>query len=164
MPQVQKPVFTATRLNSQGVAAHFGLDHLWELHRLASRARVAAPYILGETNVTNALGDQHCEPCSGAIEPMSAEAASALMDQLHVDWLLADSGAALVRRFEFKGFAKPVYHANLAAFLGDQEGHHPDVRFGWGYCEVEFTTHDAGGLTQNDFICAAKFDRMISTS
>lgn len=112
--------------------------------------------------MTNELSDKHCEPCQGGIQAMSAETASDMMDQLHEDWVLADSGAALVRRLEFKGFAKAVYHANLAAFLGDQEGHHPDIRFGWGYCEVEFTTHDAGGLSQNDFICAAKFDRMVA--
>lgn len=112
--------------------------------------------------MTNDLSDKQCEPCQGGIAAMSAEAASDMMDQLHEEWVLADSGAALVRRLEFKGFAKAVYHANLAAFLGDQEGHHPDIRFGWGYCEVEFTTHDAGGLSQNDFICAAKFDRMVA--
>lgn len=112
--------------------------------------------------MTNELSDRHCAPCEGGIQAISLEAASDMMDQLHVDWVLADAGTALVRRLEFKGFAKPVYHANLAAFLGDQEGHHPDIRFGWGYCEVEFTTHDVGGLSQNDFICAAKFDRMIT--
>ncbi|WP_456389262.1 4a-hydroxytetrahydrobiopterin dehydratase [Profundibacter sp.] len=108
------------------------------------------------------LSDKKCEPCEGGIAAMGLEAASDMMGQLHKDWVLADSGAALVRRLEFKGFAKAVYHANLAAFLGDQEGHHPDIRFGWGYCEVEFTTHAAGGLTQNDFICAAKFDKMLA--
>ncbi len=112
--------------------------------------------------MTNGLSDKKCEPCEGGIQAMGAKAASGMMDQLHEGWVLAQGGSALVRRLEFKGFAKAVYHANLAAFLGDQEGHHPDIRFGWGYCEIEFTTHDAGGLTQNDFICAAKFDRMIA--
>lgn len=112
--------------------------------------------------MTNALSDKKCKPCEGGIVAMGLVAANDMMDQLHQEWMLADNGAALVRRLEFKGFAKAVYHANLAAFLGDQEGHHPDIRFGWGYCEVEFTTHDAGGLTQNDFICAAKFDMMIA--
>ncbi len=48
--------------------------------------------------------------------------------------------------------------ANLAAWLGDRQGHHPDIRFGWGYCEVAFTTHAAGGLTENDLICAARLN------
>jgi len=63
---------------------------------------------------------------------------------------------------EFKGYAKAVYHANLAAWLADREGHHPDVAFGWGYCEVTFTTHDLNGLSENDFICAAKLDRLLA--
>jgi len=112
--------------------------------------------------VNSDLSDKSCEPCEGGVEALGAEAASDLMARLHDGWVLVKSGTALVRRLEFKGFAKAVYHANLAAFLGDQEGHHPDIRFGWGYCEVEFTTHDVGGLTQNDFICAAKFDKMIA--
>jgi len=108
----------------------------------------------------NDLQNKKCEPCVGGILPLDAKAATALMKELHEDW--KNTGTALVRRLEFKGFAKAVYHANMAAYLGDAEGHHPDIRFGWGYCEVEFTTHDAGGLTENDFICAAKFDRLLA--
>ena len=107
----------------------------------------------------NELTTKTCEPCTGGIAPLSAEAAANMMAELHEGW--ENTGTTLVRRLEFKGFAKAVYHANVAAYLGDAEGHHPDIRFGWGYCEVEFTTHDAGGLTQNDFICAAKFDRLL---
>ncbi|MCI2398717.1 4a-hydroxytetrahydrobiopterin dehydratase [Aliiroseovarius subalbicans] len=73
-------------------------------------------------------------------------------------WHLDDG--KLVKRLQFKGFAKATYHANLAAYLGDQVGHHPDIAFGWGYCQVTFTTHDAGGLTVQDFDCANKFDAM----
>lgn len=110
------------------------------------------------------LSDKSCVPCKGGVDALAPDAAAKLMGQLNDGWVLADEGATLVRRLEFKGFAKAVYHANLAAFLADQEGHHPDVRFGWGYCEIEFTTHEAAGLTENDFICAAKFDRMIATA
>jgi 4a-hydroxytetrahydrobiopterin dehydratase len=62
---------------------------------------------------------------------------------------------------QVKGYAKAVYLANLGAFLADQAGHHPDVSFGWGYCKVRFTTHAAGGLTEGDVICAAKFDAAV---
>ena len=108
----------------------------------------------------NDLQNKKCEPCVGGIQPLDAKTAAALMTELHKSW--KNTGTALVRRLEFKGFAKAVYHANMAAYLGDAEGHHPDIRFGWGYCEVEFTTHDAGGLTENDFICAAKFDGLLA--
>jgi len=110
--------------------------------------------------MTGDLTDKTCIPCHGGVAPLSKEAADDMMTGLDADW--KNTGVELVRRLEFKGFAKAVYHANLAAYLGDSEGHHPDIRFGWGYCEVTFTTHDSGGLTENDFICAAKFDRLIA--
>ncbi|MBV0891746.1 4a-hydroxytetrahydrobiopterin dehydratase [Paracoccus sp. Z118] len=73
-------------------------------------------------------------------------------------WALSPDAAAISRRWEVKGFARAVQMANLAAWLGERQGHHPDIRFGWGYCEVTFTTHAAGGLTENDLICAAKLN------
>lgn len=86
--------------------------------------------------------------------------ATAQLSTLHADWRLeADK---LTRRFEFKGFQKAVMTANAAAFLGEREGHHPDIAFGWGYCEVTFTTHDVGGLSEKDFDCAAKLDAMVA--
>lgn len=77
-------------------------------------------------------------------------------------WRLAPDGKAITRRFEFKGFARAVEMANLAAWLGNSRNHHPDVRFGWGYCEVAFTTHDAGGLTETDFACAARLNELLA--
>jgi len=110
------------------------------------------------------LADKSCEPCQGGIPALSPDRITELRADLHADWTLGEGGTTLIRHLKFKGFAKAVYHANLAAFLADQEGHHPDVAFGWGYCEVTFTTHEAGGLTDSDFICAAKFDRMLTTA
>ncbi|WP_295042235.1 4a-hydroxytetrahydrobiopterin dehydratase [uncultured Paracoccus sp.] len=77
-------------------------------------------------------------------------------------WSLAADGRTITRRFGFKGFAKAVETANLAAWLGNKRGHHPDVAFGWGYCQVSFTTHDAGGLTDADFAAAAHLDALLS--
>ena len=78
------------------------------------------------------------------------------------DWRLAEDGRSISRRIEVKGFAKAVHLASLAAFLADRAGHHPDVAFGWGYCTLTFTTHEAGGLTEGDLICAAKFDAALA--
>lgn len=77
-------------------------------------------------------------------------------------WFLSPDGRAIVRRFAFKGFAKAVEMANLAAWLGNRHNHHPDVSFGWGYCEVRFSTHEAGGLTEADFACAARLNDLVS--
>ncbi|SNR40371.1 pterin-4-alpha-carbinolamine dehydratase [Paracoccus sediminis] len=77
-------------------------------------------------------------------------------------WDLSADGAAISRRFEVRGFAKAVEMANLAAWLGNKLNHHPDVAFGWGYCRVTFTTHDAGGLTPADFACAARLNELVA--
>lgn len=109
------------------------------------------------------LSDKHCVPCEGGVPPLTEAQAQEMMAQLDPAWKL-DGNVTLTRRLEFKGFAKPLMHANLAAYLGDHEGHHPDISFGWGYCEVRFTTHAIGGLSENDFICAARFDKLIATA
>lgn len=108
------------------------------------------------------LADQTCEPCQGGIAPIGADEVKAFLARLHEGWRLSDDATTLRRRFEFKGFAKAVEMANLAAWLGNKQGHHPDIAFGWGYCEVAFTTHEAGGLTENDFICAARLDALLA--
>jgi len=87
--------------------------------------------------------------------------AIALSKQLHEEWQLDKSAKTLTRRFEFKGFAKASYMTNLCVWLADREGHHPDLSLGFGYCQVTLTTHDVGGLSENDFIWAAKLDQII---
>ena len=106
------------------------------------------------------LADRSCEPCRGGVPPLAPEAVAEGLRALP-EWRLSEDGTTITRRLAFKGFAKAVQAANVAAFVGDREGHHPDIRFGWGYCEVAFTTHEAGGLTGNDLICAAKLDRVL---
>ncbi len=107
------------------------------------------------------LADRSC-PTGRKVAALSPQQVQDFHEQLHADWVLGAQGTLLTRRLTFKGYAKAVYHANLAAWLADQQGHHPDVSFGWGYCEITFTTHDVAGLTENDFICAAKLDRLIA--
>ncbi len=109
-----------------------------------------------------ALADKQCSPCGGGVLLLQQENAETLHKQLHGDWQIVDNGKALVRRFEFKGFAKSVYLTNLCVWLADQEGHHPDMAFGWGYCQITLTTHDIGGLSENDFIWAAKLDKLVA--
>lgn len=109
----------------------------------------------------NDLASQDCEPCKGGALPLPQDQARQMMAQLH-DWELSDDAATIRRRFAFKGFAKAVEMANLAAWLGNRQGHHPDVTFGWGYCELALTTHEAGGLTRNDFIWAARLDALVA--
>ncbi len=79
---------------------------------------------------------------------------------LHPDWQL--DGNRLLRRFTVKNFARAVQLANLAAWLGETLGHHPDVGFGWGWCEIAFTSHEAGGLTAQDLAAAARLDAILA--
>jgi 4a-hydroxytetrahydrobiopterin dehydratase len=104
------------------------------------------------------LTNRDCAPCNR--EGTTLRHPAEMMAGLHADWRLED--ARLLRRYTFKGFAKAVQMANLAAWLGERLGHHPDVGFGWGWCEVAFTSHELGGLTENDFIAAAKLDAITN--
>lgn len=106
------------------------------------------------------LSDQTCEPCQGGMAALNAEEAKTLQQELHNDWQLSSDNKMISRRFTFKGFARAVQMANLIAWLGDRQGHHADIAFGWGYCAVSFTTHEIDGLSNNDFICAAKLDQI----
>lgn len=108
------------------------------------------------------LATQTCEPCQGKGTPMSKAEAQELLASVHEDWTLNEAATAITRAFKVKGFAKAVYLANAAAFHADREGHHPDVEFGWGYCKITYTSHELGGLSRNDFICAAKFDKQVA--
>ncbi len=108
------------------------------------------------------LSTKTCIACHGGMPVLSETEVADRMGQLHEGWKLAKDGRWLVRRVTVKGFNAAHHLADVAAWLGEQEGHHPDIRFGWGYCEVEFTTHVVKGLTENDFICAAKFDRILA--
>jgi 4a-hydroxytetrahydrobiopterin dehydratase len=108
------------------------------------------------------LSEQSCAACEGWVPPLDETGLNRLKAQLDPAWKLDLETQTLTRRFEFKGFAKAVYMANLAAFVSDKEGHHADISFGWGYCTVTFTSHELGRLSENDFICAAKLDAKSS--
>lgn len=103
----------------------------------------------------------HCQPCNGNVPPLADNDIAELLAKLDDDWGIADDSKSITRRFTFKGFAKAVQLANLCAWLADREGHHPDIAFGWGYCQVTLTTHDIDGLSENDFIWAARLDGLL---
>lgn len=110
------------------------------------------------TNLTS----KKCAACDGTLPLMSNTDIDELKAQLDESWIMDEQRKSLLRKFSFKGFAKATYTANLAAFISDKEGHHADIAFGWGYCHVTFTSHDMGGLSENDFICAAKLDAVVA--
>jgi 4a-hydroxytetrahydrobiopterin dehydratase len=107
------------------------------------------------------LAAKHCVPCEGGMQPMTAEEARKLLPRLASDWSLSEDATELRREFRFKGFYRTMAFVNAVAWIANQENHHPDLEVGWGRCLVRYTTHAINGLSENDFICAAKVDALL---
>jgi 4a-hydroxytetrahydrobiopterin dehydratase len=108
------------------------------------------------------LTDRHCKPCEGGVAPLSRAEAEATLGQVP-GWELADDARSIHRRFEFKGFYSTMAFVNAMAWVANREDHHPDFTTGYNYCEVTFTTHAIDGLSENDFICAAKVNALLDS-
>lgn len=96
-------------------------------------------------------------------DPLSRTAAETALKDLD-GWTLSKDGRAISRRWTFRNFARAMRLANLAGWQAEAQNHHPDLRVGWGYCEVTFTTHDAGGLTQADLDAAAALQALVAAA
>jgi 4a-hydroxytetrahydrobiopterin dehydratase len=108
------------------------------------------------------LADRRCKPCEGGIEPLRADQTAALMAALHTNWSLSDDGLKIKRRFDFPAYSRSLGFANAVAWIAIVEGHHPVLTVSYGACSVSYTTHAINGLSDNDFICAAKIDRLAA--
>ena len=89
---------------------------------------------------------------------LSLAEATALCGQLHAHWRIAPDGKSLRREFKFKDFYRTMSFVNAVAYIANIEDHHPDLQAGYDYCHLTYATHAIDGLSQNDFICAAKVD------
>lgn len=92
---------------------------------------------------------------------LNETAVAQLLQALHPDWVLSSDRKWISRRLEFPGFARTMGFVNAVAFIAESEGHHPDLEVAYGHCVVQWSTHAVDGLTDNDFICAAKVDRLL---
>ena len=108
------------------------------------------------------LSQKHCKPCEGGTAALLLAEAQALGAQLDAEWHLDADGKSISREWKFKNFYRTMSFVNAVAHLANTEDHHPDLEVGYGYCRLEFTTHAIGGLSENDFICAAKIDLLPS--
>ena len=106
------------------------------------------------------LARKKCIPCEGDVKPLTPQQATELATELDPNWLLVDDAHLLVREFRFRNFAEAMIFANKVAVVAEEEGHHPDLAVGWGSVGVELSTHAIGGLSENDFILAAKIDEL----
>jgi 4a-hydroxytetrahydrobiopterin dehydratase len=106
------------------------------------------------------LAEKKCVPCEGGVAALSRAEAEKLKASLHADWKLSDDAKQIRRELAFKNFYRTMSFVNAIAHIANLEDHHPDLEVGYNYCRVIFTTHAIKGLSQNDFICAAKIDRV----
>jgi 4a-hydroxytetrahydrobiopterin dehydratase len=114
--------------------------------------------------MSTSLAERKCIKCEPGTPPLDGPAIQRLLPEVP-GWTLAETAShpVLTRTYKFKGFMPGVDLVNRIAAIAEEEGHHPDLQLGWGYLTVELWTHAAGGLTDNDFIVAAKVERAQSS-
>ena len=104
------------------------------------------------------LASRECVPCRGGVPPLSRKERERLLTELD-GWEVVE-GHHLLKNFEFENFRGALAFINRVGQLAEEQGHHPDIYFGWGYARLTIWTHKIDGLTESDFILAAKIDEM----
>lgn len=104
------------------------------------------------------LQEKHCKPCEGGVAPLDASTVQSMLRQL-AGWQV-DEGV-LNKTFRFKNYHETMAFVNATAWISHREDHHPDLAVGYNACTVRYVTHAIGGLSDNDFICAAKIDALF---
>jgi 4a-hydroxytetrahydrobiopterin dehydratase len=106
----------------------------------------------------NPLAQKKCKPCEGGVKPFTAEEANKLLKDLK-GWAL--EGGKLVKTYPFQNYHETMAFVNALAWISHREDHHPDLGVHYNKCRVEYSTHAIGGLSENDFICAAKCEALF---
>lgn len=109
--------------------------------------------------MTSELADKTCIPCRGGVPPLKGERLDELQGRLDDAWRFIDQHH-LERHFKFKNFRQALDFTNRVGELAEVQGHHPDIQLGWGKVVLRIWTHKIDGLTESDFIFAAKVDRL----
>jgi 4a-hydroxytetrahydrobiopterin dehydratase len=109
------------------------------------------------------LADQRCEVCRPGMPHLSDEEANELLSEISSSWEILGGHEKLRRRFKTADFGESMACAVRIGFVAEIEGHHPDLHVHWGRLVIDVTTHAAKGLTRNDFVLAAKIDRLLSS-
>ena len=107
--------------------------------------------------MSSALAERTCRPCQGGEEPLKGEALAQLRAQLAQDWEIVDEHH-LRKSYQFANFRQALAFTNRVGEIAEEQGHHPEIRLGWGKVELQIWTHKIDGLTESDFILAAKAD------
>lgn len=104
------------------------------------------------------LAHKSCKPCEGGVSPLKPGEITLLLQQLE-SWKFANG--VITKTYEFKNYYQTMAFVNAAAWISHREDHHPDMTVGYNQCKVDYSTHAIGGLSENDFICAAKLDALF---
>ena len=118
--------------------------------------RGTATICLGGESMDN-LSDMECVSCKGGVPPLSEEESSAFLSQIHDDWAVVENHH-LTRTWSFQDFASALEFTNQLGEICEQQNHHADFELGWGRVVAVIYTHKIDGLTESDFVLAAKFD------
>lgn len=108
----------------------------------------------------NSLATKQCKPCEGGMQPLSSTEITTLMQQLD-GWEFFDR--LIGKIYNFTNYYQTMAFVNAVAWISHREDHHPDIILSYNKCRVEYSTHAIGGLSENDFICAAKIDALFKT-
>jgi len=106
------------------------------------------------------LARRHCAPCHGGVAALSPEGRSALQAEVP-EWAVRPDGGELSRTFRFADWSQTMAFVNAVAWVAHVEDHHPDLEVHYNHVVVRWSTHAVGGLTENDFICAARVDALL---
>ncbi len=107
--------------------------------------------------MTSDLAAKNCVPCRGGVPPLAGEEMRRLLEQLGNDWTVVDDHH-LEKNYKFKDFAEALGFTNRIGAIAEEQGHHPDIYLAWGKVGVTIWTHKINGLTESDFVFAAKCD------
>ncbi|WP_455222899.1 4a-hydroxytetrahydrobiopterin dehydratase [Kaarinaea lacus] len=103
-----------------------------------------------------------CKQLPSDTPPLPANEIEQLLQQLHGDWSVQQQPPELQRSLRFKNYYHTMAFVNALAWVAHQEDHHPDLEVSYNRCVVHFSTHSIGGISENDFICAAKLDALLA--
>ncbi|GGG45967.1 4a-hydroxytetrahydrobiopterin dehydratase [Chelatococcus composti] len=109
--------------------------------------------------MTDDLAARTCTPCKGGIPPLSRDAIAPYAKQVP-QWQVGEDATRITRTFRFRNYADAFAFVARVSEIAEQQGHHPDITFGWGYATVTLQTHKIKGLHENDFIMAARIDEI----
>lgn len=127
----------------------------------AAFERLAASAADGDRNLSE-LANRSCVPCRGGVPPLAGEAIAPLRDALGGGWTV-EREHHLSKEFRFADFAGALAFVNRIGEVAEAEGHHPDLELGWGRVAVRIFTHAVDGLTESDFVLAAKIDMLAGS-